>query len=59
MKIADAGFTADTTYRLLKTSKLIDAGYPDSKGITTDYFGHPRPQGKGFDIGAVEFGASK
>jgi len=55
MKIADAGFTADTTYRLLKISKLIDAGYPDSKGITTDYFGHSRPQGKGFDIGAVEF----
>jgi hypothetical protein len=49
-----AGF-ADTTYALLSTSPLIDAGYADNKGITYDYFYHPRPYGKGFDIGINEY----
>ncbi|MCX6248512.1 MAG: right-handed parallel beta-helix repeat-containing protein [Bacteroidetes bacterium] len=54
MSSSGAGF-ADTTYALLKTSPLIDAGYSDNKGITYDYFCHPRPFGNTFDIGINEF----
>jgi hypothetical protein len=49
-----AGF-ADTTYSLVKTSPLIDAGYVDNKQITFDYYYHPRPYGKAFDIGINEY----
>ena len=49
-----AGF-ADTTFRLLKTSPLIDAGYTDNKQITFDYYYHPRPYGTTFDIGINEY----
>jgi hypothetical protein len=49
-----AGF-ADSTYALLKTSPLIDAGYPDNRQITFDYFYHPRPFGNTFDIGSNEY----
>jgi hypothetical protein len=54
MTSSGAGF-ADTTYALLQTSPLIDAGYPDNKNVTYDYFYHPRPYGKGFDIGINEY----
>jgi hypothetical protein len=54
MNTNGAGF-ADTTYTLLKTSVLIDAGYRDNKNITFDYYCHPRPYGAGFDIGINEY----
>jgi hypothetical protein len=54
MTIQSAGF-ADTTYRLLSSSPLIDAGSTDNKQTNYDYFYHPRPYGKGFDIGANEY----
>jgi hypothetical protein len=54
MNSSGAGF-ADTTYSLLKSSPLIDAGYSDNKGITYDYYYHPRPYGKGLDIGINEY----
>jgi hypothetical protein len=50
----NAGFI-DTTYRINSTSPLIDAGYSDNRGITTDYFYKPRPSGKTFDIGICEY----
>jgi hypothetical protein len=53
MNTLAAGF-ADTTYSLLKTSVLIDAGYND-KNITFDYYCHPRPIGAAFDIGVNEY----
>jgi hypothetical protein len=54
MSAIGAGF-ADTTYSLLKTSPLIDAGYTDNKGITFDYYYHIRPYGRTFDIGINEY----
>jgi len=54
MNLEAAGF-ADTTYSLLSTSPLIDAGYSDNKLITFDYYYHPRPYGKSFDIGMNEY----
>ncbi len=50
-----------TSYRLLAGSSLIDAGI-DLAGEfgldvgTQDFWGTPIPQGRGFDIGACEFG---
>lgn len=49
-----AGF-ADTTYSLLPNSPLINAGYSDNKGITFDFYNHPRPYGSGYDIGINEY----
>ncbi len=40
-------------YHLLVGSPAIDAGL--NLGITTDLEGTPRPQGKGYDIGAYEY----
>ncbi len=45
----------DTTYRINSTSCLIDAGYSDNRGITTDYWYNTRPYGAGFDIGICEY----
>ena len=39
--------------RLPKDSEVIDSGTPDPE-MKVDYFGNPRPIGKGLDIGAVE-----
>jgi hypothetical protein len=36
------------------SSPTIDAGTPESTYTTTDFFGTTRPQGNGWDIGAVE-----
>jgi hypothetical protein len=52
--VSKAGFS-DTSYRLQNNSPLIDAGYTDNRGITFDYFYHPRPFGKTFDIGICEY----
>jgi hypothetical protein len=49
-----AGFI-DTTYHINSTSPLIDAGYTDNRGITTDYWNCTRPVGAGFDIGICEY----
>jgi len=51
-----------TSYRLLPGSPLIDAGIDLAAEFgldvgTQDFWGTPIPQGKGFDIGACEFGA--
>lgn len=54
MNLKSAGF-ADTTFRLLSTSPLIDAGYNDSQGINYDFYYHQRPFGKGVDIGMSEY----
>ena len=35
----------DTTYKTNPGSPLINAGYPETKGITTDKFGNARSQG--------------
>jgi hypothetical protein len=36
--------------------KYVDAGDDVSaRGVTFDFFNHPRPSGKGYDIGAIEF----
>ncbi len=51
--IAPAMFT-DTTYKTNPGSPLIDAGYPETKGITLDKFGDPRWQGSSPDIGVYE-----
>jgi hypothetical protein len=51
--IAPAMFT-DTTYKTNPGSPLIDAGYPETKGITTDKFGNARSQGSAPDIGVYE-----
>jgi hypothetical protein len=48
-----AGFR-DTTYALLPGSPLINGGYSDCRGITFDFFNHPRPVALP-DIGASEF----
>lgn len=43
-------------FHLLSASPLINTGANVSaKGITFDYFGTARPQGGGFDVGAVEY----
>jgi hypothetical protein len=54
MNTSGAGFQ-DTVYILLPGSPLIDAGYSDNKGITIDYYCHPRPYGTTYDIGAQEY----
>ena len=51
--IANAKFT-DTTYKTNAGSPLIDAGWSNGKGITTDKFGNLRPQGITYDIGVYE-----
>ena len=50
MTSTGVGF-ADTTYALLHSSSLFDAGYPNNTGVKNDYFSHPRSYGKGFDAG--------
>jgi hypothetical protein len=36
--------------------KYVDSGDDVSaRGVTFDFFNHPRPSGKGYDIGAIEF----
>jgi len=40
-------------FTLLNGSPLINSGV--DVGITTDFFGTPRPQGAGYDIGAYEY----
>ena len=52
-----AGFI-DTTYHISSTSPLINAGYSDNRGITSDYFGQVRPSGSTFDIGICEYSGS-
>ena len=49
----DPQFTnaAKNNFTLRPTSPAIDTGTA-LPGITTDYTGTPRPQGKGYDIGA-------
>jgi hypothetical protein len=52
-----------TSYRLVPASPLIDAGIDLAAEFgldvgTQDFWGTPIPQGKGFDIGACEFGAA-
>jgi hypothetical protein len=49
-----AGFT-DTLYHISSTSPLINAGYSDNRGITTDYFYAGRPSSTTFDIGICEY----
>lgn len=39
--------------RLKNGSRAINAGMP-GLGVTEDFFGNPRPVGKGIDIGAIE-----
>ncbi|MCX6245991.1 MAG: right-handed parallel beta-helix repeat-containing protein, partial [Bacteroidetes bacterium] len=51
--IAPAMFT-DTTYKTNPGSPLIDAGYPETRGITTDKFGNARSQGPAPDCGVYE-----
>jgi hypothetical protein len=55
--IAPALFT-DTTYQTNPGSPLINAGYPETKGITSDKFGNSRFQGSAPDIGVYEATAS-
>ncbi len=45
-------------YALRSGSPLIDTGVIIS-GITDDFAGIPRPEGRGFDIGAYEFAAQR
>jgi hypothetical protein len=45
-------------FRLGEGSPAIDIGDP-TVSATVDYDGAPRPQGKGFDAGAFEFGGGK
>ncbi|WP_425502003.1 choice-of-anchor Q domain-containing protein [Sneathiella aquimaris] len=40
--------------RLTPGNRAIDAGYPFPE-VTEDFFGNPRPSGKGVDVGAVEY----
>ncbi|MEZ4271136.1 MAG: right-handed parallel beta-helix repeat-containing protein, partial [Myxococcota bacterium] len=44
-------------FRLRETSEVIDAGLTLSE-VKSDFLGVPRPQGKGYDIGAFEFGGT-
>jgi hypothetical protein len=44
---------ADDDYHILASSPAIDAGM--NVGVTNDLEGTPRPQGRGYDIGAYEF----
>jgi hypothetical protein len=54
MNISAAGF-ADTTYHLNSTSPLINSGYTDNRGITSDYWSLGRPVQTTFDIGICEY----
>ncbi|HEY8400718.1 MAG TPA: right-handed parallel beta-helix repeat-containing protein, partial [Cytophagaceae bacterium] len=59
--VADVKFVNASAgdYRLQAGSPAIDAGANvASKGVTFDLTGAGRPAGKGFDIGAYEFGAT-
>lgn len=47
-----AAFFDTTNYTLTASSAAIDRGI--NAGVTTDYFGNPRPQGNGYDIGYYE-----
>ena len=45
---------ADTTYMTLTGSPLINAGYPETKGIISDKFANARSQGSAPDCGVHE-----
>ncbi|MCX6266730.1 MAG: right-handed parallel beta-helix repeat-containing protein, partial [Bacteroidetes bacterium] len=49
-----AGFSS-TNYSLQPGSPMIDAGSNANRGITFDFYRHPRPYGDGYDIGAHEY----
>lgn len=53
-RLSNAAFTGNY-YKLLPNSPLVGAGYPDSFGISYDYFHNPRKHGKRTDVGAVEY----
>ena len=48
----DPLFVSPGNYHLAAGSPAIDAGV--DAWVTTDYDGHARPMGRGFDIGADE-----
>ncbi len=45
-------------FRLAQGSPAVDAGTAVGSEYNTDYFGTPRPQGPGWDIGAIEYRTS-
>ena len=49
----DPRFVAPGDYHLQAGSPAVDAGY--AVPVTNDYEGRPRPQGQGYDIGALEY----
>jgi parallel beta-helix repeat protein len=53
-RLAGPGSASPGGYQLTAGSPAIDAG-TTLAAVTTDFFGTPRPQGRGYDIGAVEF----
>ncbi len=50
---AAVGLANHTQYTLRPTSPAVDAG--TNAGLTSDFFGTPRPRGAGFDVGYHEF----
>ncbi len=52
-RLADPSFMGEGDYRLRFGSKAIDAGV--EVDLKVDIIGTPRPQGRGYDIGAYEF----
>lgn len=50
----NAGFS-ETNFTLMENSPLIDAGYPDTRGIEFDGYHNPRIYAKAPDIGIYEF----
>jgi hypothetical protein len=50
----NAGF-AETNFTLLENSPLIDAGYPDTRGVGFDGYHNPRIYANAPDIGVYEY----